>query len=50
MESNSRYYQRRAVEERLAAQRSITEEARAWHAQLAIQFAERAAENRQVAA
>jgi hypothetical protein len=29
MESNAFYYRRRAVEERMAAQRSITEQARA---------------------
>lgn len=45
MESNQRYYQRRAVEERLAAQRAMTEAARAWHAKLATQFAERAAQS-----
>lgn len=43
MESNHRYYQRRACEERMAAQRSITEQARAWHAKLAEEFAARAA-------
>ena len=42
MESNSRYYLRRAAEERMAAQRAITEAARSWHAQLAQQFAARA--------
>ena len=42
MESNQRYYSRRAVEERLAAQRAMTEQARAWHAKLAEDFAERA--------
>lgn len=42
MESNEFYYRRRAVEERLAAQRAITETARAWHAKLAHDFAERA--------
>ena len=43
MESNARYYSRRAVEERMAAQRAVTETARAWHAKLAHDFAERAA-------
>ena len=43
MESNARYYSRRAVEERMAAQRAVTETARAWHAKLALDFAERAA-------
>lgn len=42
MESNQRYYSRRAVEERMAAQRAMTEQARAWHAKLAEDFAERA--------
>ena len=43
MESNERYYRRRAVEERMAAQRAVTETARAWHAKLAEDFAARAA-------
>ena len=43
MESDQRYYRRRAVEERMAAQRAMTEQARAWHAKLAADFAERAA-------
>lgn len=42
MESNERYYRRRAVEERMAAQRAMTEQARAWHAKLAEDFAQRA--------
>lgn len=42
MESNERYYRRRAVEERMAAQRAMTDTARAWHAKLAHDFAERA--------
>jgi hypothetical protein len=42
VESNERYYRRRAVEERMAAQRAIGETARAWHAKLAEDFAERA--------
>ena len=42
MESNERYYRRRAVEERMKAQRAVTEQARAWHAKLAADFAERA--------
>jgi hypothetical protein len=44
MESNARYYSRRAVEERMKAQRAITEAARTWHAKLAHDFAERAIE------
>jgi hypothetical protein len=43
VESNERYYRRRAVEERMAARRAISEAARAWHAKLAEDFAERAA-------
>ena len=35
MESNERYYRRRAIEERMAAQRAMTEQARTWHAKLA---------------
>ncbi|QIK77970.1 hypothetical protein G7077_02620 [Sphingomonas piscis] len=42
MESNVRFYRRRAAEERTAAQRAITEQARSWHAKLAQDFAERA--------
>jgi hypothetical protein len=42
VESNERYYRRRAVEERMAAQRAMTEAARAWHAKLAEDFAQRA--------
>ena len=41
MESNERYYRRRAVEERMAAQRAVTEQARAWHAKLAAEFSKR---------
>jgi hypothetical protein len=43
MESNQRYYARRAAEERMAAQRAMTAAAREWHARLASQFAARAA-------
>ena len=43
MESNERYYRRRAIEERMAAQRAMTEQARTWHSKLAKDFAERAA-------
>jgi len=42
VESDERYYRRRAVEARMAAQRAIGESARAWHAKLAADFAERA--------
>jgi hypothetical protein len=42
VESNALYYRRRAVEERMAAQRAIGEAARSWHAKLAEDFAQRA--------
>ncbi len=42
VESDERYYRRRAVEERMAAQRAVTETARAWHAKLAEDYAARA--------
>ena len=42
MESNQRYYSRRAIEERMAAQRAVPETARAWHRKLAEDFAQRA--------
>ena len=42
MESNQRYYHRRAAEERMAASRAMTAAAREWHAKLANQFAARA--------
>ena len=42
MVSNQRYYQRRAVEERMAAARAITPQAREWHSKLARDFAARA--------
>lgn len=44
MVSNQRYYMRRAAEERTAAQRSVTPQAREWHAKLAEDFARRAVE------
>ncbi|MDV3256662.1 MAG: hypothetical protein LOX97_02535 [Sphingomonas sp.] len=44
MESNLRFYQRRAAEERTAAHRAITPQAREWHAKLAQDFARRAVE------
>ena len=49
MESNERYYRRRAVEERMAAQRAVTETARAWHAKLAQDFAQRASASSTIA-
>jgi hypothetical protein len=50
MESNYRFYMRRACEERAAAQRAMTEQARTWHAKLAQDFAERAATSESVLA
>ena len=49
MESNQRFYMRRAAEERTAAIRSVTPAAREWHHKLAQDFARRAAENGAVA-
>ena len=49
MESNLRYYQRRAAEERTAARRAVTAQAREWHAKLAQDFANRAEVPRRVA-
>ena len=45
MESNQRFYLRRAAEERTAAHRAITPQAREWHAKLAQDFAQRAIES-----
>ena len=45
MESNQRFYMRRAAEERTAAHRAVTEQARQWHHKLAIDFAQRATDN-----
>lgn len=42
MVSNQRYYLRRAAEERSAAARAITPQAREWHSKLAKDFAARA--------
>ena len=44
VESNERYYRRRAIEERMAAQRAVTETARVWHAKLAQDYAAKAIE------
>jgi len=44
MVSNQRYYMRRAAEERTAAARAITPQAREWHSKLAQDFARRAIE------
>lgn len=50
VESNERYYRRRAVEERMAAQRAMTDTARAWHAKLAEDFAQRASASTSIVA
>ena len=50
MESNPRFYMRRAAEERTAAHRAVTEQARQWHHKLAIDFAQRATDNASIAA
>jgi hypothetical protein len=42
MVSNARYYQRRAAEERVAAARAVTPQAREWHSKLSRDFAARA--------
>lgn len=42
MESDARFYRRRAIEERMAAERSMTATARDWHSKLANDFAQRA--------
>lgn len=42
VESNERYYRRRAIEERMAARRAVTDTAREWHSKLAEDFATRA--------
>lgn len=42
MESNQRYYARRAAQENYAAERALTAQARAWHLQLAADFTARA--------
>ena len=44
VESNQRFYLRRAAEERTAAHRSVTPQAREWHSKLAQDFARRAVE------
>jgi hypothetical protein len=44
MESNQRFYLRRAAEERTAAHRAVTPQARDWHSKLAQDFARRAIE------
>jgi len=45
MESNQLFYMRRAAQERTAANRAITPQAREWHSKLASDFARRAMES-----
>ena len=49
MESNQRYYYRRAIQEAMAAARALTPEAREWHRELADGFTRKAQEVAQVA-
>ena len=49
MESNQRFYLRRAAEERTAAHRAVTPQAREWHQKLAQDFAQRAIESGAIA-
>lgn len=49
MESNQRYYARRAYEETNAARRAITPQAQEWHRQLAEGFTRKAQEHMQAA-
>lgn len=42
MESDHRYYSRRAAQETMAAARAVTADAKAWHSQLADDFMKRA--------
>jgi hypothetical protein len=42
MESDRRYYSRRAVQEKMAATRAISAKAQAWHRQLAEDFMKKA--------
>ena len=44
MESDRRYYSRRAAKETMAAARAVTARAQAWHKQLAEDFMRRAQE------
>jgi len=50
MESNLRYYSRRAYEEQLAASRAITPQAQEWHRQLAEGFRQKVAEHQMMQA
>ena len=50
MESDQRYYSRRAAQEKMAAARAISAKAKAWHRQLAEDFMRRAQELTEVGA
>jgi hypothetical protein len=50
MESDRRYYSRRAAQEKIAASRAITANARDWHKQLAEDFTRKAREIGELAA
>lgn len=50
MESDCRYYSRRAVQEKMAAARAITERARDWHMQLAEDYSRKAQQIREYSA
>jgi hypothetical protein len=50
MESDRRYYSRRAVQEKLAAARAVTTRAREWHTQLAEDFSRKAQQNAEFSA
>ena len=45
MESNLRYYSRRAYEEHMASMRAITPQAQQWHRELAEGFRQKVAES-----
>lgn len=50
MESDHRYYSRRAAQEKMAASRAISARAREWHYQLAEDFMRRAQQVSELAA
>ena len=50
MESDHRYYARRAAQEKMAAARAITAKAKAWHYQLAENFMQKANQQRELSA
>ena len=50
MESDHRYYARRAAQEKMAAARAITAKAKAWHYQLAENFMQKANQRSELSA